>query len=588
MQQEIVTLYNNKQYHRLIELVNDSQLPIQANPMCWVMYLNALRRVGKLDESYSGYKKASKQFKALPFVANGYGNLLIELNKTQEALKVFEHACRLHPNDYNLVLNLARAYDRSGDHLKSTDMFRKAYQLDNKAVDAHLGYATQLMKLNRLDQAEAHYEKIYPTLSHDERIVNGILYCKRKRNKLADATKILAEQLGAVQRSKLLTQAYAGICVLMGQNREAELAYQHAISLAPQDIKLHEEIAKWLWSINDKEPFRFYIANLGQAKDNLALWTSYAQLLISSKSFERASEVVSSLLLLNDVPVSVQLMASNVYRNLSKFDEALQYSSAALSDSLPASLNEHAYNLLAVGQNTQALKLAEKLVNAEPNDQGWWNLYGTCLRACNAYDELAQLRDYNSMVRVSDLGDKLGAAFLADLTDNLLNRHKQVKHPIGQSLSEGSQTLEALFDDQDPVIQSLSEQILQEVEALCANLNHRKGHPLLSRLNNSGEYTYTGSWSVRLKQHGFHYPHFHSQGWISGVIYIQVPNELSQGQGWLEFGRAHINNVNQDAEFAVKPVAGRLVLFPSFVWHGTKRFHSDATRLTVAFDLVPK
>jgi hypothetical protein len=37
----------------------------------------------------------------------------------------------------------------------------------------------------------------------------------------------------------------------------------------------------------------------------------------------------------------------------------------------------------------------------------------------------------------------------------------------------------------------------------------------------------------------------------------------------------------------VKPEAGKLVLFPSYMWHGVEPFESDAPRLTVAFDALP-
>ena len=33
---------------------------------------------------------------------------------------------------------------------------------------------------------------------------------------------------------------------------------------------------------------------------------------------------------------------------------------------------------------------------------------------------------------------------------------------------------------------------------------------------------------------------------------------------------------------------GRLVLFPSYMWHGTIPFHDAQPRTTIAFDVVPK
>jgi hypothetical protein len=37
----------------------------------------------------------------------------------------------------------------------------------------------------------------------------------------------------------------------------------------------------------------------------------------------------------------------------------------------------------------------------------------------------------------------------------------------------------------------------------------------------------------------------------------------------------------------VAPQPGRLVLFPSMLWHGTVPFSARAERLTIAFDVVP-
>ena len=38
---------------------------------------------------------------------------------------------------------------------------------------------------------------------------------------------------------------------------------------------------------------------------------------------------------------------------------------------------------------------------------------------------------------------------------------------------------------------------------------------------------------------------------------------------------------------AIQPKPGRLVLFPSYMWHGTIPFQQNAVRTTIAFDVVP-
>ncbi len=58
--------------------------------------------------------------------------------------------------------------------------------------------------------------------------------------------------------------------------------------------------------------------------------------------------------------------------------------------------------------------------------------------------------------------------------------------------------------------------------------------------------------------------------------------------GWLKFGETNLNLGNLECiEKVVQPKEGRLVLFPSYMFHGTIPFTSNETRTTIAFDVVP-
>jgi hypothetical protein len=57
--------------------------------------------------------------------------------------------------------------------------------------------------------------------------------------------------------------------------------------------------------------------------------------------------------------------------------------------------------------------------------------------------------------------------------------------------------------------------------------------------------------------------------------------------GWLKFGEPRYPVPNAGAEGVVQPRAGRLVLFPSYMWHGTNPIHGSEPRTSVAFDAVP-
>ena len=59
-------------------------------------------------------------------------------------------------------------------------------------------------------------------------------------------------------------------------------------------------------------------------------------------------------------------------------------------------------------------------------------------------------------------------------------------------------------------------------------------------------------------------------------------------QGWLKFGELFFDvALKNPVRRAVQPVPGRLVLFPSYMWHGTIPFQDAQPRTTIAFDAVP-
>ena len=82
----------------------------------------------------------------------------------------------------------------------------------------------------------------------------------------------------------------------------------------------------------------------------------------------------------------------------------------------------------------------------------------------------------------------------------------------------------------------------------------------------------------------------HPEGWISSAYYVAVPPGVAGAndhQGWIQFGEPRWPTPGVTAERFVEPRPGRLVLFPSCMWHGTVPFRDGVERLTIAFDAVP-
>jgi len=83
----------------------------------------------------------------------------------------------------------------------------------------------------------------------------------------------------------------------------------------------------------------------------------------------------------------------------------------------------------------------------------------------------------------------------------------------------------------------------------------------------------------------------HPDGWISSAYYVCVPDDVedeSLKAGWIKFGEPPFKTEPPTpAQKWVRPTAGLVVLFPSFMWHGTEAIFDDSVRVTAPFDLLP-
>ncbi|MGH8148307.1 MAG: putative 2OG-Fe(II) oxygenase, partial [Rhodanobacteraceae bacterium] len=180
-------------------------------------------------------------------------------------------------------------------------------------------------------------------------------------------------------------------------------------------------------------------------------------------------------------------------------------------------------------------------------------------------------------------------SYLDDLAQALLKLHSLRTHPIGQSLRHGTQADLVLERAADPAIRAFAQAIDGPIRRYMKAIGHGDD-PL--RRRNTGRYKLSGIWSVRLRPHGYHFNHFHPEGWLSSACYIQIPRTLGArgGEGWLQFGEpAYPTTPPLPPEYFIRPAPGLLVLFPAWCWHGTVPFSGAPGdfRLTIAFDVVP-
>jgi uncharacterized protein (TIGR02466 family) len=248
---------------------------------------------------------------------------------------------------------------------------------------------------------------------------------------------------------------------------------------------------------------------------------------------------------------------------------------------------------LLTGDPQKAEYLCQSGLSLAPFDQTCLALLGTAWRLKGDEQDEA-LNGYDHLIRVFDLEPPDGFSsmegFNAELGAYLERLHPQTDAYLEQSLYGGTQTEGMLFGAGHPLVEKARGRIEQAISSYIADLKPDANHPFLAR--HSKNFRYAGAWSCLMRGQGFHTNHLHPEGWISSCYYVTVPKETDNPQthnGWIKFGEPSLDlPLNNAIRRAVQPVPGRLVLFPSYMWHGTIPLQASSPRTTIAFDVAPQ
>lgn len=373
-----------------------------------------------------------------------------------------------------------------------------------------------------------------------------------------------------------------------GRFDEALALYKILLAREPLNVALHQDYNGLLYRLGEPSD---YLQSFDRAPPNRALYFAKARFLMHGGRFEEARAVFAQIRARDGHDKHAGVGEAMALARLGRHAEAAALFEA-LAGAHPGDANLCANAgaaALARGDSTRALQFCRQGLAAAPHNQVCLALMGCCYRL-KGEEADETLNGYDSLIAVFDLEPPRGFSRMADFNaelDRYLDRlHPQAREHVGQSLRGGSQTSEQVFGAGHPLIDRLEARIAEAVAAYIAGLKSDAAHPFLSRRKKS--FAWAGSWSSRLYAQGFHANHLHPEGWISSCYYVALPEAVKDEAarpGWIKFGEPDFS-CGLAPRRAIQPVAGRLVLFPSYMWHGTIPFE-DGRRTTIAFDAVP-
>ena len=556
----------------------------------------AARGAGLRGEAIAAFRHAVAARPGDAQIANILANTLAGAGATpgerQSALTLFDRLITRFPEFVDAHINRALTWQEAGDETRALAAVEDSLRRHPGNARLRALRGVLLKNLGRAEEAVAAFDAalaIEPgrALTHFQR---GVALRVLERNAEAVQAHEQARKLGI--EGPQLDTAQAAALLELGEVERAEGLYERAFAAGEAEAgaalaRLRREFR------DDADPFAHYATQALARPQDATAWRRWLGALLEYRAFAGLDEAAGQALRHHPEDRAIQAFAAYadaVVGDLSRGVEALE----VLSGDTPGDAGLHltlAELRVRQGELREAERHAGAATKIDPREQGGWAWLGTIWRLTGDARE-DWLCDYDRLVMITEVGED-AAGYAADIAAALEPLHVTRREPGNQSLRAGTQTSGALFARPDPVLQAFSVDLMRAVEAAVARLPHDPGHPFLGRPRDA--LRFAGSWSVRLTGgSGHHVPHFHGAGWLSSAYYAALPPQMiaaaaDSTAGHIQFGSPPAAlELNLPPRRIVRPEPGRLVLFPSYLWHGTLPFPGDATRLTAAFDVVPQ
>lgn len=446
----------------------------------------------------------------------------------QRAQNFYETAVKTAPSNIHAVTLLAAFYYRIRRLKDAAKWFKEGTRLQPQMPDHFFNLGKVLNDLGQPEEAEAQYRVALAINPTHILALNNLGNLLLNRNEAEQAISLFKAAVNTDPTHPFAYHNLANGFLKKGDPEAALSATEQGLTYAPQN--------HLLWFVR------------GNAFLQKKLWSEAIAAYLKAQQGGTIPGLKFNLGI-------CYLMEKSAIQALGCFEEALLYE--------PRRMDIHAYKAIAL---TESAQMAQASV----------------------------ILDYDRLIKQSSIFDADGypgwEAYAQALTHDILT-HPSLEWERSTTATRGGGHTGSLLENPTPALKATERMIRREVDRYIANLPRDSYSAFLSLTPR--EYL-VNLWAVVIEETGYQIPHLHSSGWLSGVFYLQVPSSIRADDlghaGWIEFGQPGYD-VPYSGKYTLKkvfPEPGKLMLFPSYVFHRTIPTIGKDRRISVAFDIVSR
>ena len=548
-------------------------------------------KVGRYSDAQVILKKLLRQVNITPQIMSLSGDINKATGKLDAAVKDYRQAVAIAPKTPELHYNLALALFANSNIIEARVALERALNIRPDYVKALVLLGRCLAATEQFDDAQQVFTKAI-TIEPNNYLPHyrlGRLHVYKgnsaKATESLGASLDINQQLMPAQEALILNSIYSG-----GHQTTADLI-EASLRIAPNNESIIAIATDWAIENKQDNPYHYY-DKAWQNRPTANLFKDFINSLILSSDSSRAEILMADYEASIGKDLAWESAKLKILETQGHYEEMI-----SLIKSSPRRSKHQMYNCLAhfaLGHYGTSYDCAQKLHHSQPSNQYYLALLTTALR-CLGDKRYDQLADYNKLILQANLDTQFENSprfrdFKTDLIAYLNQLHVTRRAPLQQSVRGGTQTPGNLFaQSKSPLIHSLKHSIADVSQPFFSRLKSaglNESHPIITAFPDTPYFH--ASWSIRTAEGGFHKSHIHSKGWYSSACYIDVPEVINDESdaGYLVLGKPPFKTKDElEPDYSIKPKAGSLILFPSYVWHATQSYQGKGNRLVVAFDV---
>ena len=550
----------------------------------------AAHREGKLQDAERLYRAILQSQPAHPDANHNLGVIAVSVNKADAALPLFKTALEANPKIEQFWLSYIDALIKTEKFDDARRVLSDAQQAGVTAAKlwANLGVAFQQEK--RITDAKIAYEKALALNPKSAAISSNLGAMAREAGELESALGYFEK---ALEIEPNLAEAHSNLgSTLQGLGRldEAEASYKQAIALQPDFANAHSNLGNTLKRLGRlDEAEASYKQAIALQPDFANAHSNLGNTLIELGRLNEAEASYTQAIALKPDFAEAHYNLGKTLKRLGRLDEAeASYTQAiALKADYTEAHNQLLDCLFLQDKKSVFFDELDYLINQDKVSSIIGSL--ACRSALKYGLEKPNLfcakplnyvlhNDLNTRYDFEKIFVEKAKSILNE--SRILNRRQTL-------LENGNQTSGNIFDIKNYDTNEIQNIIRVEVEKYRTKFKESE-EGLIKKM--PAEYSLYG-WFISMKSGGNLKPHIHTEGWLSGSIYINVPRKLKVDSGNLVVSLGEENDAigtRINEKKTINVVTGSVVLFPASLMHYTIPFESEEERIVLAFDMREK